>query len=209
MVVERLLPQVDELRVYMNEWASVPAFLDAEGIKITRSQDSYGDIGDLGKIANLPGEGDILLVDDDILYPVDYAETMSKMLIGDDFIGVHGATLKRNYSNYFTDRHVRHFKVGFAKPAFVDVLGTGTVAFESCLQNVFDGLANFAEPNMLDIHLACMAKEYGLYLTSIARKAGWLRSIGKDAKSLWDTRDRSGKVQTDLLKKYHVGEDYA
>jgi len=52
--VKSLLPQVTELHVYLNEFDNVPAFLSNPKIKVYRSQDEVGDLGDVN-VAGVSG----------------------------------------------------------------------------------------------------------------------------------------------------------
>lgn len=191
-VAERLLPQVDELRVYVN---------DLDKFETTPELFKYceistgADIGDVGKVANLPDDGYCFLVDDDILYPDNY----TAYLIGqiDRFsreviVGCHAAVLSSPIRNYFTDRRVYHFKAGLWRDTWVNVLGTGTLAFHTSYIDFPESLD--MSINMLDIHFAVYCQQHHKRMLSVKRVDNWLKPVPTSG-SIWDSRG-DGKVQT-------------
>ena len=82
VVVNCILPQVDVLNVYLNNFEEVPWFLKKDKINIVRSQEE-GDRGDAGKFYWADKvSGYYFTIDDDIAYPPDYVEALKKGLEG-------------------------------------------------------------------------------------------------------------------------------
>jgi hypothetical protein len=198
--LKTLLPQVDSLEIYLNGFDSCPNTLNHSKITCFMSQEYSGDLGDLGKIFKMPKKGVVFLVDDDLAYPYNYVDEMQKSLaVTEAIVGVHGVILKKPVRNYFEDRTVLHFNA--ARPALsrVDVLGTGTVAFDAGrYHKLFSNMLN-EEKNMLDCHLAVAARLNNTDLWSVPRPPKWINPVVNDPESLWNTRDRKAVAQTAVL----------
>ena len=80
-VIPTIIHQCDELNIYLNLFETVPGFLKHPKIKIYRSQDCLGDLGDVGKFYKCDEwtEGYIFTVDDKLLYPKTYVKDMIRM----------------------------------------------------------------------------------------------------------------------------------
>jgi hypothetical protein len=177
--VRSILPQLDELHVYLNGFSSVPAFLQRERVHCYLSQDYAGDLSDAGKfwaVAAHPGY--FFALDDDLLYPPDYVSLLIEKL---DFyerqavLGLHGIRLRPPVKSYFRDRDVIHFASELTTDTPVHLLGTGTVAFHG--DTIRLGRGDFPGPHMADIWLALAAHRQRIGMRAIARPAGWLRPI--------------------------------
>lgn len=178
--VESLLVQCDRVNVFLNGYDGVPDFLRHPRISIKRSQD-WDDRGDAGKFAWIgsPDEpGYRLIADDDLIYPVDFAEKMSAAAARHDdraIIGAHGILLKQPVTAYYApeSRHVFHFESPLTQDRTVHVLGTNAVCYHSSALRMRE--SDFMFPNMADIFLARHAQENSIPLISVARPKGWIR----------------------------------
>ncbi len=174
-VVLSLLDQVDLLRICLNGHPSIPRFLIRDKIEVSHKQNN--DLGDRGKIIWENSENDyIFLVDDDIIYPNNYIETLVSAL---DFfggiVGVHAAKMKPPVKNYYRDRRVYHFTKALHKTIEVDVLGTGTCAFVS--KDFPIRFEDCPQANVLDCYLAVAAKKKQVRMFACKRPSAWLRAI--------------------------------
>src|SRR5665213_2649162 len=96
--INALRPQVDVLRVYLNNFVEIPSFLSAEEGYL--SSDAAGDLGDAGKFYWVNGKSGLdyshyLTVDDDLGYPDDYVATLMEEFDArrqKAIVGVHGST---------------------------------------------------------------------------------------------------------------------
>jgi hypothetical protein len=188
LVVEKILPQVDSLHVYLNDYSSVPAYLVAEKIKVFRGQTCAGDIKDNGKFYSVGDieEGFHFVLDDDIVYPDDYVKEMVKQLEKFNLayaMGVHGINHSPNADSYSsTDRQVIHFKEASGH-CFVDKLGTGTVAYHTdTLQLDF---SDFGSPGIADLWFALKARSSGIPLITAKRRAKWLQQQATPSENLY------------------------
>lgn len=178
--VHSLLPQVDELRIFLNGYRHTPAYLsEMSGVKVFRSQE-YGDQGDAGKFFGVESTRSeyLFTCDDDIIYPLDYVTRMLQALsiAGEEVIvGVHGVLLKQPFDRYYDERsrYVLRHVAGLDAPQYVHVLGTGTVVMRTDKCRISELL--FQYPNMADIWLARHSQEQSIPLLAIDRARSWLR----------------------------------
>lgn len=185
-VVNRILPQVDELFVYLDKFNEMPYFLkDNRKIKLMLSQEVDFDYRDNAKFiqySRLKSESDgfyYFTFDDDINYPYDYVSSMIKRI---EFykrnvvVGVHGVVYEENVRKYFHRRIVYHFQDAYlTSPKLVNNLGTGTVAFHSdCIPEI--NIKEWDRGGMVDIFFANTCRKNGVPLICVDRHSGWLIS---------------------------------
>jgi len=183
-VVESVIGQCDYLNVYLDNYEQVPSFLMSHGSKVTvyRSQELPG-LRDNGKFIALEEikrkktSAYYVTVDDDIIYPPDYVNTLLHRLR--DFedkvvVGTHGVVLKDNPIGYFCDRRVVYgFEKELESDKLVNVLGTGTVAFNTDVVDEFQ-LRDFPTSGMADLYFARLCKNSLIPMVCIRRPERWL-----------------------------------
>lgn len=183
-VVDRLLPQVDGLHVFLDKFETVPEYLQNNSkVTITRSQEVDGDLRDNAKFLQfnkLKKEHDdfyYVTCDDDILYPYDYVRSLTSRLKAFDnkvVAGVHGVIYEEEVQKYFRRRVVLHFqKIALSKPVLVNNLGTGTVAFHSSEFDQID-ISKWPIGGMVDIFFSKICREQNIPMLCIDRHAKWL-----------------------------------
>lgn len=188
--VASILPQVDHLFVFLNDYASIPAFLDDARITVFRSQD-YWNLSAIGKTFAL-GELDdcyFFSLDDDILFPPDYVERMLATMhkYGDKVgVAVHGSVLPEHPGWYF-ERSVGYpFQAALASDRFVNLIGSGTFAFRtSVLRARFE---DFLPHVMVDLRFSILAKDQGVPLVCVARPRMWLTGLANQEGLYQDMR---------------------
>jgi glycosyltransferase involved in cell wall biosynthesis len=199
-----LLPQVDRMQVYLNNFDDVPAFLDHPKITVQRSQD-FGDLKDNGKffgVDEIP-EGYHFTVDDDIIYPPDYVQ--KSVLKIEQYerrvaVGMHGVNLADPLIRYTKDRRVAHFKRELPRDEFVQLLGTGTLAYHtSTLRVAFD---DFRTTGVADLWFAIQARRQGVGLLAQARPAGWLQPIEHDGDTIFDHALKHDDDETAIARQH-------
>lgn len=172
--VGQLLPQVDRLNVYLNNFDQVPEFLLVPKVVIGRSQ-STGDLKGAGKFFWAHSVvGYHLTCDDDIDYAPDYVEQMARNIERwqrKAIVGAHGWRLRTPFTSYWKDRAGYHF-AGHTEGCFVHGLGTGVMAYHS--DTVRLKLSDFAVYNMEDPTLAVLAQRRRIPLWVIPHAKGWL-----------------------------------
>jgi hypothetical protein len=162
--------------------------------------------GDAGKFATLrPERAFVLTIDDDIIYPIDYAQTLIDALERYDrraAVGVTGAILLPEIRSYYKSRSVYHCKSALSADAPCHILGTGTLAYYT---GAYPGpvLSDFPEKNMADIWFAIHAHANGIARYAIARPAGWL--VPQDVSemfNIYDAAHNDDAVQTRVLNEH-------
>ena len=182
MVVVSMRPQVDVLRVYLNNFDEIPSFLlPGEGVL---SSEARGDLGDAGKFNWLDDEEahnytHYLAIDDDIRYPSDYVSTLVREFDargGRAIVGVHGSEFSFPILDFVSSRKVRYRfyeMLDEAKP--VHLLGTATTLFSK--ETLQLSLADFPMRNAGDIQLAIAAQKQQVPMIAIPRPENWLTEL--------------------------------
>ena len=203
--VSSLLPQVDRLFVYLNQYETIPQVLQHPKISVAFSRD-YGDRGTVGKFwwVGKVGTDYYFTVDDDLCYPDDYVERLCSAIDREDgpvVVGVHGIRFLEPVDSYFRDRKVWYFGENLNSPTHVHALGTGTCAFRP---NQFDIRVDDFDTNfMADIWLAVAAKKRTVPMLCVERQRGWLKEISRvPGVSLYQRYRQDDTAHTDLINQH-------
>lgn len=186
--VKSILPQIDYLYIYLNNYEYVPKFLlYNEKIKIFRSQEAEGDLRDNGKFFSIPNEEScyVFTFDDDIIYPEDYVARMIhniEMLGRTCVVGVHGVIFPQHEFKKLQQRQVFHFKEDSAGH-FVDLLGTGTTAWHTATIKV--NLQDFLTKGVCDLWFAKLSAKRKVPLFSVRRNKNWIKPSSYSGDSLY------------------------
>jgi SAM-dependent methyltransferase len=204
-VVRKLLPQVDQLNVYLNGYSQVPGWLRVSKLTVARSQD-HGDRGDAGKFFWADSvRGYHLTCDDDLDYPSDYAMRLVRdieALHRRAVISYHGVRLREGFSTYYSpaDREVFHFAEPLQDWLGVHLGGTGVMGYHSSTLRVHPG--DFQQPNMADVWLGLLAQQQKVPIVTPPRAAGWLRDLGSQDSifSRGSAGEGTAELQTRVIK---------
>jgi hypothetical protein len=197
--VASILPQIDFLNVYLNGYENTPAFLCDAKIQVIHSRE-YGDLRDNGKFFFLDSilHGYHFTIDDDIIYPPDYVQRVTLKIEQYDrqaIVGCHGVNLANPIVQFMKGREVIHFKQASTEDRFVNLLGTGTIAYH--INTIKLSRDDFREPGMADLWFAVAAKRQRIPMVAIERPAGWLKPIIEaDETSLYRAATNNDGVQT-------------
>lgn len=180
--VNSLLPQVDKINIYLNGYDEIPEFLLNRKIHVETS-DYFGDLNDNGKFFFDIPYGYHFTCDDDILYPSDYVQKMILKLnnyYNKVVVCCHGMIYPKNMKNFYSkDRKVYSFKLSLDKDKFVNLGGTGTVAYHTKIFNEkYDKTMKFA--GMIDVWLSIQCKRKGIPIVSVSRPEKWLEDINEN-----------------------------
>ncbi len=211
-VVETIRPQVDVLRVYLNNFVDVPGFLRAGEAALSNT--ARGDLGAEGKFYWIDGKdglGDYthyLTIDDDLGYPRDYVSTLV-----DEFdargakaiVGVHGSEFDDPLEDFVTSRKERYrFYEALGSAKSVHLLGTATtILSRETIRLDLDN--NFPLRNASDLQLAVAAQNQQVPMIAIARTENWItekRPWTAEGISIWKSTKAEGHsaVKTELAK---------
>lgn len=177
-VVNSILPQCDMLNIYLNNWDHTPDFLLHPKIKVFRSETAAGDLGDVGKFYAVEKlTGYIFTVDDDFIYPHDYAGRFIEAIEKHKrkaVISIHGRILAPNLSSYYRD-YYKMFAACHHVPldSWVHEIGTGVTAWHSDLIRV--SLKMFPYSNMSDILLSMEFQRREIPMLVISHQQHWLK----------------------------------
>lgn len=209
-VVNALRPQVDVLRVYLNNFDEIPSFLSAEEGYL--SSEAVGDLGDAGKFYWVNGKTGLdysyyLSVDDDLGYPADYVATLMKEFDARKqkaIVGVHGSTFLHPIEDFVTSREARYrFYEKLDRAQVVHILGTATTILSRETVNL--SLDDFRLRNAADLQLAIAAQRQRVPMVAIARAENWIteeRPWTAEGYSIWKTTKQPGRsvIQTNLAR---------
>ena len=182
LAIASILPQVDRLWLYLDRFDEVPDFARQDNIHVLRSQECGHYFGS-GKFIGALHEKEpcvYICCDDDIAYPLDYADRMTRELTRTQkaqLIGVHGSVFRSSFESYRADRQILHFTKKLARSQHVHTLGSGTVAFNTgyvkfnpCAWTVHD---------LDDLTLAIEMKRRNIPMIAIKRKRNWLKPLAE------------------------------
>jgi len=198
-----VIDQVDRLYLYLDGHDAVPpaARNDPRVVPIF-SRDVPGLHGN-GKFLGLTMETGRCLylgIDDDIAYPSSYVRRMSKALAacrGSAVVGYHGSLLLEPFTSYAKSRKTIWFAGALPEARYVDVLGTGTVMFDTGILR-FD-MRTWPHVNMLDLYFALEAAAANLALICLPRRRRYLRALEEQqSDSIYARLLRDDSVETAL-----------
>jgi len=209
-VTRSVLPQCDELWVYLNGYKTTPDFLLKNSkIKIF-SSNQFGDCGDIGKFHDCEKLRDCyhFTIDDDINYPPDYSKRMISQIEKyqrKKVIGVHGAKINFPCQNYYKDRWHCHFKNKLANDTPVHIIGTGTCAYHTSTISVKK--SDFKEKNMADIWFSIIGQQQKVPFIIINREQNWLSPIinreYENNSIFYKSKNKpAGQLQTKILNDF-------
>ncbi|MGV3548654.1 glycosyltransferase family 25 protein [Rhizobium sp.] len=202
--VNSLLLQCDTVRVFLNEYEDVPDFLDHPRVEIRRSQDwdDKGDAGKFGWIDEADEPGYRIIVDDDLLFPPDFARVICKTVADNDnraIAAMHGVILRQPVTAYYdaSCRSVFHFQNALTRDRTCHVLGTNALCYHSDAVKL--RWADFMFRNMADIFLAQYARDNALPMIAIARRQYWVRQNDQEGgfETIYESSHKKNKSKFD------------
>jgi len=175
--VTSILPQLDELIIYLNNYKEVPDFLKNPKIRAVLGAKAEGDLRDNGKFYDLPSDENsyIFTFDDDLQYPQNYVSHLIHQieLLGRScIVGLHGVIFPKGEFSSLKERTVYHFSHE-ASGVFVDLLGTGTTAWHS--STFKPSLKDFHTKGVADLWFAVAAAQKEVPLFSVPRQRDWVK----------------------------------
>jgi hypothetical protein len=215
-VVLTLIPQTDEIHIYLNDYEEIPFFLYHPNITVYRSQEHIGDIGDVGKFYNVENEdGYIFTGDDDIIYPPSYCADMIRQIEKHHrktWVSCHGRVLHedRPSQNFYTDYKKAYNFTKYCEEGWVHVPGTGVSAFHS--DTLRPPLSIFETCNMADIWISLYLQKKKIPASVMQHNAGYLSEC-KDADvwySIWAACHKNCETHTNLINsiKWNLNNDH-
>jgi|GEM_PF-5568767 len=176
--IDSIYPWVNHINVFLNEYETIPGFLN--DTKIT-AQISAIDLGDRGKFYWIEETtGYHFFCDDDIEYSRTYFEYLANAIEKYDrkaIVAIHGShLLDKNKSYYSTEGRKKYtFRQKRNTDLFVDFLGTGVMAYHT--ENIAIPFRIFEENNMADVFLGLYAKKVNIPLICCATFTQLIKDI--------------------------------
>jgi len=195
LVIERLLPQVDILNIVLNEYQSIPLECRREKVMPIIVGD---DLKDTGKFYPESSKAKyVFLVDDDILYPVDYVEkTIARyenLKYESCMASYYGSIymrpslydyLRRPFLSLEFRKHlvkfrkVYHYKDKLRDEVVVDQLGSGVAILRGKDMPPYEYMKN--AKRFCDVRLAKWCYEMKIIKVCLPRECGWLDDVSYD-----------------------------
>jgi hypothetical protein len=198
-----IIDQIDHLYLYLDGHTDIPEPANGHPRVTTILADAVPGLHANGKFIALALEQTRCLylgADDDISYPPTYVRGLRAALAacgGRAVVGYHGAVFARPFVSYRHSRKVRSFDQGLDQPTIVDLLGTGTVMFDTAALR-FE-VRNWTDVNLLDLNLAVEAAKAGLPLVCLPRARGYICPLAADQPdSIYMGLKRDDTRQTEL-----------
>ena len=191
-VVDSLLDQVDYLSVYLDNYNDPPDCLDHSRINVLSHQPR---LGDAGKFMNVVEQGYHLHVDDDLIYPPDYA---AKMIRAIERYGrkcacsFHGHQVDETFTDYETGLHPFRCLDTVVEDVEVNILGTGVLGYHS--DTIMPQVMSFGNGYMADVWFAVICHRLGIGRRVIAHEQGWIESIPY-TDTLWRRMVKNGNEE--------------
>ncbi len=212
--ITSLLPQVDILHVFLNEFSDYPEFLNHNKIFITRSQD-FGCLGECGKyywINDLSGYH--FVCSDSIEYPSNYVKTL-KAIIDDSsreiIVGIGGYILDKHFKSFEESaEYISEFRA-LEHQLPVDILKDACLAYHSSALKLHRHL--FYQEGLSSIWFSLAALEQKVQLFCIKHKNNWIRKISDNlelsASSIETKKNIDFAIKTYFKTDYASSEDFS
>lgn len=195
--VKSLRNQVSQITVILNNYPSTPSFLN-EGEYIHR-QNQMADAEKFYDIENV--EEFILMCDDDIQYPANYADYMiSNIIKYNAVVTLHGKSYTSPVVDFRKWSELYRCLCVVSKDVRVQVPGTGVLAFKSGMLNI--KYEDFKSPYMADLWFAKLCYEQNVPIYCLKHDSRYLKhTIHKE--TIWRKESKNGfKEQTKLLQSF-------
>ena len=207
-VLESLLPQVDQIAIFLNGYAEPP--------QLVRELAKEGRLRYIVDPANLGAEqkfywadswdGIYLSTDDDLIYPPDYVEVMSaavQLHDGRALVAAHGRTYRPRAGTVHevVPGSVGHFYARIDYPRWINHGGTGVMAWDARVLKV---PTRWTERNLADLQVALWAQKHSVPMWLIAHQAHWIESLAPlDPKGLYKTSQRENHFRRNMGIRHH------
>ena len=217
--IRNIARQVDLVNLCLNEYASIPEW--TKSIPNLNAVIPDADLKDLGKfLFKASPEDNVLLMDDDLAYPGDYARRSVELLESvrshcrtDVVCGYHGtvywrfslqqalldiALLRLRKSGRVARWKTLHdYHRALSAPRIVAQLGTGTVVLKG--RDLPDLSDMRGGERRADVRFARLCHERGRQLVALPRASGWIPHGENDDASIY--KSYTSRLPADLLEE--------
>ena len=175
--IESIYDQADVIRVYLNNFKSIPKKLIDKKILAQIGPEMCCS----GRLlwAKFPDQY-YFIIDDDIIYPKNYSKDMLRCLknLNDKaLVSLHGKILNKDILSSFFNDHLEifHYQKGFKKSRYVHVIGAGVCLFNTNFVDI--NINSFQYNYMDDIEISIQLQKQKIPAVVIAHDHNYLKSI--------------------------------
>lgn len=206
--VKTILPQCDELNIYLNDFDDITLKYLHHDRKINyfKSQDNAGDLGDVGKFYMWPHKKDcyFFTCDDKFIYPADYVkkhidiiEKYNRKMV----VSLHGRIFNEGKCNSYY-YHCKDFLgcLGHVPyDTWAHEIGTGVMAFHT--DTLKPDMSIFKHTNMTDIYFSLHCQNLGIPMMVRKHAANYFKVILKhsNGQSISQTWNKKDGLMTDVV----------
>lgn len=206
--IDSIIPHVDVVFVYLNEYPFVPDYLYQPKIVVMQSQKMFGDLGDVGKFVGLRlFNGIYLTIDDDLVYRKDYVSTMLRALKqhNNNIVSLHGRVFRSLpcISYYKCDSKFISCLRPNKSNVRANIPGSGVMAFAT--EFFKPDLADFRTINMSDIWIGMLAQNLTVPIMIVAHDGHLVaesKNYNRDM-SIWALCHSDDSVQTEIVNNFN------
>jgi hypothetical protein len=203
VMLESVAAQLDEVHVVLNQYSK------RQQARLPKLPNvSYlvpdDDLKDTGKfLRTTSAEEYVFLLDDDLVFPADYAETligcMAQLPASPVAVGVHGVVYSDLFEGAAASRFVAKFDKAQAKPILVNQLGTGCLMLRGDLMPPFEYMRS--SQRFVDVRFARYCHEKGIGMVCVSRPADWVKDQEPE-ESIFEsyTRVHHGEQLAEILQ---------
>jgi GR25 family glycosyltransferase involved in LPS biosynthesis len=202
--VDSLVTQVDTLHVFLNEFETIPEFLDRDKIYITRSQD-FGLLGECGKYYWTDDlDGYQFICSDTLIYPPEYVENMISKIeqyMRKSVVGAGGYLIKVPFASF--DPSTVYLPETGVIPADtpVPVLSDLALAYHSKTLHVSRHF--FYQPELSSFWFSILGLEQHVPFICSCHSADWITSSGKPSGYILQ-KEAATDYRSFLIKSYFI-----
>lgn len=203
-VLERIMPQVDRLHLFLHGHDAVPAGVARPNLIVTTGPRDHPYRAS-GKFLGLTAEAGPCMYfgfDDDLIYTDGHVDRLRAALLrygGKAVVGLHGVAFRSDAKSFFDGKRFdfwRRLRLDRA----VDMLGVGTCAFVSTSVSIDP--PSWPYGDMDDLMLAVDLERQGVPLICVARPRSTLIVVnGSQTESLWAGVKRDSSRQDAEMAK--------
>lgn len=181
--LESIEKQADYIYVYMNDYADAALQSFFSNVSAIFGETTLGDLGDAGKFYGQSiynGSAYFLTLDDDLILPPDYVETIVQGIEKynrEAVVSFHGREYYGKQESYYQSRGRprKHYPclVTVQGDHRVPVLGSGCAGWHSSLLSL--SMEDFTHRNMADILFSRVLNELEIPRIVLGHSAGWIK----------------------------------
>ena len=178
VMLESIKGQFDKVRVCLNEFESVPTWLmEIDNVEAVIPSHDLTDNGKFLGLETLEAPEYYLTLDDDIVYPENYAaKTVENIQRFGCIVTYHGRLLRGFNLSYYRQHQFYSCAVRQTDNFEIDIVGTGVTGFDTEYYHP-KGIAYDKRQRMTDVLFSYQATNAGKTLGICARPLEWIKPL--------------------------------